>query len=103
MRITWPGASGGRTGSGIGDGGSAYATGAANAEIDIKARNSRTVPPKCRLRRTEMVLGSELGGQQFGDLNSVQRSAFSQVVAGHEQCQPTTFRHTGIVADPADK
>ena len=34
MRITWPGASGGRTGSGIGAGGSACEVGTAIAEID---------------------------------------------------------------------
>ena len=47
--------------------------------------------------------GSELGGQQLGDLNGVQRRAFSQVVARDEQRQSAAVRHAGVLADAADE
>src|SRR5262249_52511209 len=47
--------------------------------------------------------GSQLGGQQLSDLNRVQRRAFTEVVAGQEQGQPTTVGHAGVLADTADE
>ena len=98
MRITWPGASGGRMGSGMGAGGSACATGTV-AEINEMARTTRTLPPKRAVSAQE----SQLGGQQLSDLNRVQRRTFSQVVAGHEQGKATAVGHTGVLPDAADK
>ncbi len=93
MRMTWPGASGGRIGSGIGDGGSALAGAAA----------TRAHTTALSVAQRVLTRGSELGSQQLGYLNCVQRSAFSQVVAGHEQCETSPIGHTGIMADPADQ
>ena len=69
MRSTWPGASGGRIGSGNGAGGSAWAVDALNAQA---ATNAPSVA-----RRVEVTRGSQFGGQQLGYLNRVQRSTFS--------------------------
>src|SRR6478752_4764024 len=93
--MTCPGASGCRIGSGTGAGGSAWAI---TAETVFQQRNAEKTPAGIQFRSK-----SELGGQQLGDLNRVQRRAFSQVVARQEQREPATVGHARVLADPADE
>ena len=81
--------------------GIASTAGMSAAQIDEIALITRTFAPKFTFRREEGARRST--GQQFGDLNGVQRRALAQVVTGDEQRQPAPFRHPGIPADPADQ
>jgi len=50
-----------------------------------------------------LTRGSQFGGQQLGDLDRIQCRALAQIVAGDEQRQAPSVRHTGVATNPADE
>ena len=53
--------------------------------------------------RAALTHTSQFSGEELGDLNSVQGSAFTQIVTRDEQRQPTSVGHTRVATDPADE
>src|ERR1700742_2780334 len=53
--------------------------------------------------RAALTRTSQFSGEELSDLNSVQGSAFAQIVTRDEQRQPTSVGHTGVATDPADE
>jgi hypothetical protein len=100
IRNTWPTANGGRIGSGAGAGGSARAT---ERQCGASKHSTDAASIERCAGRADFTRGSQLRGQQLGNLDGVQRRALAQVVARDEQRQAAPVGHPGVLPDAPDQ